>query len=117
MKHRFPYFLKLLITGNNDIQKIVLEVNTQQKMLDIHEEYYTNYKFTGNPVLIYETRPDGDASEFKKVQVYRNSIFKKLWKPYINGTIIMRNVECRHIDFFKQPNVKEIVNIIEPYLR
>ena len=117
LKHRFPYFLKLLLRGNNDIQELELEIDSQQKILDIHENYYTGHKFTGNPVLIYEVSPDGHPSEFKKVQVYRNSIFKKLWSPYINGDITTRNVECKHIDFFKQPAVKEIVNIVEPYLR
>lgn len=117
LRYRFPYFVKLLLKGKNDIQEMVLEIDTQKKMQSIHETYSTREKYNGDVVLIYEKSPDGDISEFKKIQVYRNSIFKRLWKPYINGNVVLKNVETRHIDFFKQPAVKEVVKIAEHYLK
>ncbi|HTK20207.1 MAG TPA: amino acid adenylation domain-containing protein [Mucilaginibacter sp.] len=116
LQKRLPYFLKLAIRGNNDIQHIILEIDSQQKILSIHEEYVSNDKFNGDLVLIYEKSPDGHPSEFKKVQVYRNSIFKKLWKPHINGEVIVKNVETKHIDFFKQPAVSEVTAIVQSHL-
>ncbi len=117
LQNRLPYFVKLLLRGNNDIQQIILEIDSQQKILNIHEDYIAYDKFNGDLVLIYEKSPDGHPSEYKKVQVYRNSIFKKLWQPYVNGNVIMKNVETRHIDFFKQPAVKDIAEIIESSLK
>jgi hypothetical protein len=66
--------------------------------------------------LIYETSPDGNPSEFKKVQVYRNSIFKKLWSKYVNGEVIVKIVETKHIDFFKLPVVNEVISIVRAHL-
>jgi amino acid adenylation domain-containing protein len=116
LQKRLPYFLKLVVRGNNDIQQIVLEIDSQQKILELHEDYISTDIFNGNLVLIYETSPDGHPSEYKKVQVYRNSIFKKLWEPYVTGKVIMKNVETKHIDFFKQPAVKEVAAIIQSRL-
>lgn len=115
--NRFPYFLKLLLKGDNDIQEIIVEIDSQKKILAIHHLYETSLKFHGDIVLIYETSPDGDPSEYKKVQVYRNSIFKKLWRKYVTGEIIIKIVETKHIDFFKQPAVKEVSAIVESYLK
>jgi amino acid adenylation domain-containing protein len=117
LQHRLPYFLKLLTNGNNDVQEIKLEIDSQKRLFAIHELYETNKKFDGNMVLIYEKSPDRDPSEYKKVQVYRNSIFQKLWQPYITGRIVMKNVETKHIDFFKQPAVKQVASIVDLYLR
>jgi amino acid adenylation domain-containing protein len=116
LQKRLPYFIKLVLRGNNDIQEIVLEIDTQQKILNIHETYTTKDKFKGDIVVIYEKSPDGRPSEFKKVQVYRNSIFKKLWQEYVNGNVIMKNVETKHIDFFKQPAVKDVAELIKSKL-
>jgi len=116
LQKRLPYFLKLALRGNNDIQQIILEIDSQQKILNIHEDYISNGKFNGNLVLIYEKSPDGDPSEFSKVQVYRNSIFKKLWQPYVSGEVILKNVETKHIDFFKQPAVSEVAAIVQSRL-
>lgn len=112
---RFPYFLKLLLKGDNNIQEIIVEIDSQKKILAIHQLYETNLKFNGDVVLIYETSPDGDPSEYKKVQVYRNSIFKKLWHKYVTGEVIVKIVETKHIDFFKQPAVKNVAAIVESY--
>lgn len=117
LHHRFPYFLKLLIKGNNDIQQIVVEIDTQKRILALHEAYDPDQKYNGDVVVIYEKSPDGDPSEYKKVQVYRNSIFKKLWSQHVTGSVIMKNVECKHIDFFKQPAVSEVTGIVESYLK
>jgi len=117
LQKRLPYFLKLLLKGNNDIQNIVLEIDSQQKIFKLHEAYTSNDKFTGDLVLIYEKSPDGHPSQFKKVQVYRNSIFKKLWQPHINGNVIMKNVETRHIDFFKQPAAGDVAAIVASNLK
>jgi thioesterase domain-containing protein len=116
VQKRLPYFLKLLFRGNNDIQQISLEIDSQKKILDIHEDYSSDDKFNGNLLLIYEKSPEGHPSEYKKVQVYRNSIFKKLWQPYITGKVIMKNVETKHIDFFKQPAVREVAAIVQSRL-
>lgn len=116
LQKRLPYFLKLLVRGNNDIQQIVLEIDSQQKILEIHENYISDDKFNGNLVLIYEKSPEGHPSEYKKVQVYRNSVFKKLWQPHVTGKVIMKNVETKHIDFFKQPAVKEVAAIVQSRL-
>jgi amino acid adenylation domain-containing protein len=117
LNQRFPYFLKLLVKGNNDIQEIKVEIDTQKSIFNIHEAYEPKSKYHGELLLIYETNPDGDASEYKKVQVYRNSIFKKLWAKYVMGNIITKIVECRHIDFFKDPAVKKITAIVESHLK
>jgi len=116
IQQRLPYFMKLLFKGNNDIQQIILEIDTQQKIFDIHESYESNLKFIGNVLLIYETSPDGQPSEFKKVQVYRNSIFKKLWRKYVTGDVIIKIVETKHIDFFKHPAVNDVASIVGSYL-
>lgn len=116
LQKRLPYFMKLLFKGNNDIQQIILEIDTQQKIFDIHESYESNLKFIGNVLLIYETSPDGQPSEFKKVQVYRNSIFKKLWSKYVTGDVIIKIVETKHIDFFKHPAVNDVAAIVGSYL-
>ena len=68
-------------------------------------------------MLIYETSPDADQSEYKMAQVYRNSIFKKLWSQYVTGNINVRIVECKHIDFFKVPAVGEVTAIVESFLK
>ncbi|HTK20086.1 MAG TPA: amino acid adenylation domain-containing protein [Mucilaginibacter sp.] len=113
---RLPYFVKLLIKGKQNLPEIVLEVETQNRIYEIHDSYETNQKYCGELLLIYEPSPDGDESEFQKVQVYRNSIFRKLWSKYIDGEIIEKIVKTKHIDFFKQPVVKEVTGIIEAYL-
>jgi len=113
---RLPYFIKLLIQGKQNHPEIVLEVETQNRIFEIHDSYETHKKYRGDLLLIYEPSPDGDESEFRKVQVYRNSIFRELWSKYIDGNIIEKIVETRHIDFFKQPVVKEVADIINSYL-
>lgn len=117
LQKRLPYFMKLLFKGNNDIQEILLEIDTQQKIFDIHESYENNQKFHGDVVLIYETSPDGHPSEFKKIQVYRNSIFKKLWSKFVTGDVIVKIVETKHIDFFKQPAVKDVAAVVRSYMK
>jgi amino acid adenylation domain-containing protein len=117
LNQRFPYFLKLLVKGNNDIQEIHVEIDNQKSIFEIHEAYEPKSTYHGDLVLIYETNPDGDESEYKKVQVYRNSIFKKLWAKYVKGKITTKIVECRHIDFFKDPAVKKVTAIVESYLK
>jgi amino acid adenylation domain-containing protein len=116
LRLRLPYFLKLLLKGKHNEPEIVLEVETQNHIYEIHDSYETNQRYCGELLLIYEPSPDGDEFEFQKVQVYRNSIFKKLWSKYIDGNIVEKIVETRHVDFFKQPVVKEVANIIESYL-
>ncbi|MDO3624819.1 amino acid adenylation domain-containing protein [Mucilaginibacter sp. BT774] len=113
---RLPHFIKLVMQGKQNLPEIVLEVETQNRIFEIHDSYETNQRYCGELLLIYEPNPDGDESEFKKVQVYRNSIFRQLWSKYIDGNIIEKIVETRHIDFFKQPVVKEVTGIIESYL-
>jgi thioesterase domain-containing protein len=113
---RLPYFVKLLIQGKQNLPEIVLEVETQNRIFEIHDSYETHQKYHGDLLLIYEPSPDGDESEFQKVQVYRNSIFRKLWSKYIDGDIIEKIVETRHVDFFKLPVVKEVADIINSYL-
>ncbi|HEY9003968.1 MAG TPA: amino acid adenylation domain-containing protein [Mucilaginibacter sp.] len=113
---RLPYFIKLLLKGKQNAPEIVLEVETQNHIYEIHDSYETNQKYCGELLLIYEPSPDGDESEFQKVQVYRNSIFRKLWSKYIDGNIVEKIVETKHIDFFKQPVVKEVTGILESYL-
>ena len=113
---RLPYFVKLLVKGKQNTPEMVLEVETQNHIYDIHDSYETNQRYCGELLLIYEPSPDGNESEFQKVQVYRNSIFKELWSKYIDGNIVEKLVETRHVDFFKQPVVKEVTTIIESYL-
>ena len=114
--HRLPYFLKLVAKGKHNLPEVELEVETQNRILEIHEAYETDQTYRGDLLLIYEPNPDGDELEYKKVQVYRNSIFKKLWSKYIDGNIIEKIVVTRHIDFFKQPVVKELTGIVASYL-
>ena len=116
LRLRLPYFLKQLLKGKQNAPEIVLEVETQNQIYEIHDSYETNQKYRGELLLIYEPNPDGDESEFQKVQVYRNSIFKELWSKYIDGEIVEKIVKTRHVDFFKQPVVKEVTSIIESYL-
>lgn len=117
LRYRLPYFMKLLLKGNHDAPEIVLEVESQNHIYAIHDSYATGKKYKGDLVLVYEPSPDGDTTEYKKVQVYRNSIFKKLWSKYIEGEIIVKIVETKHIDFFKAPVVTEVINIVRSYLK
>jgi thioesterase domain-containing protein/acyl carrier protein len=117
LRHRLPYFLKLLLTGDNSVQELIIENGAQNQILDIHETYEPRSKYNGDLVLIYETSPDGEAAELKKSQVYRNSIFKLLWKEFVTGNINVKIVECKHIDFFKKPAVFKIADIVELYLK
>ncbi len=117
LRYRLPYFLKLLFTGDNGIQELVIENGAQNQILEIHDVYVTNTKFKGDLILIYETSPDGVQAEYKKAQVYRNSIFKLLWKKHVTGNIIVKIVECKHIDFFKKPAVNKITEIIESQMK
>jgi amino acid adenylation domain-containing protein len=114
---RLPHFTRLLINGKHNLLEFMVDIETQKKILEIHEAYETDLKYNGDLLLIHETRPEGDAAEFKKAQVYRNSIFKKLWRKYITGNIIVKIVECRHVDFFKKPAVEEVVSVIVSYLK
>ncbi|MDB5154537.1 MAG: non-ribosomal peptide synthetase [Mucilaginibacter sp.] len=114
---RLPHFSKLLINGKHNLLEFTVEIESQKKILEIHEVYETDLKYNGDLLLIHETRPDGDAAEFKKAQVYRNSILKKLWKKYINGKIIIKIIECRHVDFFKKPAVEEVAGIVESHIK
>ena len=117
LRHRLPYFLKLLLTGDNSVQEVVIENGAQGQILAIHEGYQPNSKYDGDLLLIYETSPEGTPSELKKAQVYRNSIFELLWRQYVKGNIIVKIVECRHNDFFKKPAVFKITEIVESYLQ
>lgn len=117
LRYRLPYFVKLLLKGNHDAPEIVLEVESQNHIYAIHDCYATAKRYHGDLVLVYEPSPDGDTSEYKKVQVYRNSIFKKLWSKYIDGEIIVKIVETKHIDFFKAPVVKEVISIVRSYMK
>ena len=117
LRYRLPYFVKLLVMGNHDAPEIVLEVESQNYIYAIHDCYETNKKYRGDLVLVYEPSPDGDTSEYKKVQVYRNSIFKKLWRKYVDGEVIVKIVETKHIDFFKAPVVSEVISIVRSYLK
>lgn len=114
---RIPHLLKLAVKGEKEGHDVKVDVETQKKVLELHEQYEPNYKYNGNVVLIYESSPDGHPSEYKKVQVYRNSIFKKLWHKYVDGDIIVKIVETKHIDFFKPPAVKDVVAIVESCLK
>jgi amino acid adenylation domain-containing protein len=114
---RIPHLLKLAIKGEKEGQDVKVDVETQTKVLELHEKYEPAYKYNGNMVLIYESSPDGHPSEYKKVQVYRNSIFKKLWRKHINGEVFVNIVDTKHVDFFKQPAVKDVVAIVESYLK
>ena len=115
--NRFPHFVKLLIKGDHEKQEIKVDIDTQKKILEIHEHYETSAKYNGDLVLIYETSPDGHPSEYKKAQVYRNSIFPKLWQEYVNGKVIVKVIDSKHIDFFKKPAVEEVTYIVESYLK
>jgi thioesterase domain-containing protein len=115
--NRFPHFVKLLIKGDHEKQEIKVDIDTQKKILEIHEHYETDLKYNGDLVLIYETSPDGHPSEYKKAQVYRNSIFPKLWQEYVNGKVIVKIMDTKHIDFFKKPAVEEVTDIVESYLK
>jgi hypothetical protein len=117
LRHRLPYFLKLLLTGDNKVQEIIIENGAQNQILAIHETYLPREKYNGDLVLIYETSPEGLRSELKKSQVYRNSIFRILWKKYVKGNVIVKLIDCRHNDFFKKPAVQEITNIAYSYLQ
>jgi thioesterase domain-containing protein/acyl carrier protein len=116
IRHRFPHFLKLLVTGENSAQEIIIENGAQNQILALHEVYNPKSKYNGDLVLIYETSPEGAPSELTKSQVYRNSIFKSLWKKYITGNIVAKIIECKHNDFFKKPTVDEIAAIVESYM-
>ncbi|MDB5023560.1 MAG: non-ribosomal peptide synthetase [Mucilaginibacter sp.] len=115
LRHRLPHFLKLLLTGDNSVQEIVIENGAQNQILAIHETYDPNSKYDGDLVLIYETSPEGASSELRKSQVYRNSIFRLLWEQHVTGNIIVKIVECKHIDFFKKPAVDKVTEIVESY--
>ncbi len=115
--HRLPYFLKMVVKGKQDISEIQVENDAQTRIFAMHEVYETPQKYKGDMVLIYETSPDADPSEYKLAQVYRNSIFKKLWSEYVTGNINVRIVECKHIDFFKIPAVGEVTAIVESFLK
>ena len=113
---RVPHLLKLAINGEKEGQDVKLDVETQNKILALHETYEPACKYNGNVVLIYEPSPDGHPSEYKKAQVYRNSIFKRLWAEQINGHVFVNLVDTKHVDFFKLPVAKKIAGIIESFL-
>jgi thioesterase domain-containing protein/acyl carrier protein len=116
LRYRLFYFLKLLFVGDNTVQEIIIENGAQNQILAIHEVYEPKSKYDGDLVLIYETSPDGARSELKKSQVYRNSIFKLLWKKWVTGEVSVRIVECNHNDFFKKPAVYQVTDIVGSYL-
>jgi len=116
LRYRLFYFLKLLFVGDNTVQEIIIENGAQNQILAIHEVYEPKSKYEGDLVLIYETSPDGARSELKKSQVYRNSIFKLLWKKWVTGEVSVRIVECNHNDFFKKPAVYQVTDIVGSYL-
>ena len=113
---RVPHLLKLAINGEKEGQDVKLDIETQNKILALHETYEPACKYNGNVVLIYEPSPDGHPSEYKKAQVYRNSIFKRLWAEQINGHVFVNLVDTKHVDFFKLPVAKKIAGIIESFL-
>lgn len=113
---RIPHLVKLAIKGQKEGQDVKVDVETQNRVLELHEKYEPAYKYNGDMVLIYESSPDGHRSEYKKIQVYRNSIFERLWSKHINGHVSVKVVETKHVDFFKAPAVQNVVGIIESYL-
>ncbi|HTK20206.1 MAG TPA: amino acid adenylation domain-containing protein [Mucilaginibacter sp.] len=113
---RIPHLLKLAIKGEKEGRDVKLDVETQTKMLELHRKYEPTYKYNGNIVLIYEPSPDGHPSEYKKIQVYRTSIFKRLWAEHVNGHIFVKIVDTKHVDFFKLPAAKKVADIIESFL-
>ncbi len=114
---RIPHILKMAIKGEKEGQDVKVDVETQTKVLALHEKYEPNGKYKGDMVLIYETSPDGHPSEYKKAQVYRNSIFQKLWGKHISGNVFVKIVNCRHVDFFKDPAAAEVAGIIGSFLK
>jgi tyrocidine synthetase-3 len=113
---RIPHLLKLAIKGEKEGQDVKVDIETQNKVLALHETYEPTDKYKGNVVLIYESSPDSHPSEYKKIQVYRNSIFKRLWAEKINGHVFVNIVDTKHVDFFKLPSARNVAGIIESYL-
>ncbi|MBS1523429.1 MAG: amino acid adenylation domain-containing protein [Bacteroidetes bacterium] len=113
---RIPHLLKLALKGEKEGQDVKVDVETQKRILALHETYEPMHKYNGNVVLIYESSPDGHPSEYKKIQVYRNSIFKRLWAQHINGHVFVKIVDTKHVDFFKLPAAKKVAEIIESFL-
>jgi nonribosomal peptide synthetase DhbF len=114
---RIPHLLKLAIKGEKEGQDVKVDVETQKKVLALHEKYEPCIKYKGDMVLIYETSPDGHPSEYKKAQFYRNSIFQKLWGKHVMGNVFVKIVNCRHVDFFKGPAAAEVAAIIGSFLK
>lgn len=114
---RIPHLLSLAIKRQKEGRDVKVDVETQTKILELHEQYEPACKYTGDVLLIYEPSPDGQRSEYKKIQVYRNSIFGKLWSEHINGHVIVKTVQTKHVDFFKLPAVREVTEIIESHLK
>ena len=113
---RIPHLVKLAIKGEKEGQDVKVDIETQKRILDLHETYEPMYKYNGNVVLIYESSPDGHPSEYKKIQVYRNSIFKRLWAEHISGHVFVKIVDTKHVDFFKLPAARKVADIIESFL-
>ncbi|MDO3624573.1 amino acid adenylation domain-containing protein [Mucilaginibacter sp. BT774] len=113
---RIPHLLKLAVKGEKEGQDVKVDIETQKKVLALHETYEPASKYNGNVILIYESSPDGHPSEYQKVQVYRNSIFKRLWAKQINGHVLVNIVDTKHVDFFKLPVAKKVAGIIESFL-
>ena len=113
---RVPHVLKLAIKGQREGQDVKVDIETQNKVLELHERYAPACKYNGDMVLIYEPSPDGHQSEYKKIQVYRNSIYERLWSEYIIGHVFVKIVKTKHVDFFKPPAVKEVAGIIESHI-
>lgn len=116
LRTRVPHLLNLAIKRQKEGQDVKVDVKTQNRVLELHERYVPTCKYNGDMILIYEPSPDGQQSEYRKIQVYRNSIFEKLWSEHINGRVFVKVVKTKHVDFFKPPAVNEVVNIIESYL-
>jgi len=63
--------LKLLIKGDHEKQEIKVDIDTQKKNIGDTRHYEQALKYNGDLVLIYETSPDGEPSEYKRRRFYR----------------------------------------------
>ena len=115
LKHRIPFLYKKLINRKVSIKHGIPDNSPKTKTVKLWETYQTNFKYNGTMLLIYEDIKKSSFLDFELLEIYSTSIMPKLWRSRVHGKIEKYKFNCLHGDFFSEPLVKDLTNIVQKY--
>ncbi len=113
VRYRVPYLYKTLINKYISPKLGMSSGYSKTIVEELCETYNTPLKYKGDMLLIYEDMKRTVFSEFNTSEIYTTHILADLWKNNIIGKIIKHKFICLHGDFFIEPTVGDIANILQ----